>query len=110
MPFGDEDPAEQLKELVEMLVGVMDTDQDGTISLEEFREYVQKDSLCLEMFGRVLPSDSTLESFLFLLKSKTQQGIKEYFLNERKRSLGEKVTIQDQQTSNLFPGVVLQMP
>ncbi|GFO37670.1 EF-hand calcium-binding domain-containing protein 1 [Plakobranchus ocellatus] len=110
VPFGEDDPVEQLKELVDLLLGVVDTDQDGTISLEEFRSFVRKDILCLELFGRVLPTEQILKSFYDLLNSKSYQAIKEYFLNERKKSLGENVAAIDQETSGLFPGIVLQMP
>ncbi|KAK3775531.1 hypothetical protein RRG08_041313 [Elysia crispata] len=103
----DEDTNEQLKEMIEMLVGVIDTNLDGMLSLEEFRAYVKKNILCLELFGKILPDPAVLKSFRWLMENKTALKIKDYFINERAECLGEPEMKKKQ--NPLYPGVILDM-
>ncbi|KAK3800521.1 hypothetical protein RRG08_048726 [Elysia crispata] len=104
---GDEEPEEQLKELIDIVIGLMDTHQDGKISLEEFRDYVRNDILYIEMLGPVLPLDHVMERFMDILKHRTPHAVRDYFCNERSICLHEP--FQKSLLNDLYP-IPLEMP
>ncbi|XP_037552295.1 EF-hand calcium-binding domain-containing protein 1 [Nematolebias whitei] len=59
----DYDPAEGVKELVDMTMSRMDADGDGRVSFEDFQAAVKRSSLLLEAFGPCLPDASPVEKF-----------------------------------------------
>ncbi|GFR87043.1 EF-hand calcium-binding domain-containing protein 1 [Elysia marginata] len=62
---GDEEPEEQLKELIDIVINLMDTNQDGKISVDEFRDYVRNDILYIQLLGQVLPLEHVIERYAF---------------------------------------------
>ncbi|RUS69734.1 hypothetical protein EGW08_022501 [Elysia chlorotica] len=105
--MSDEDANEQLKEMIEMLVSVIDSNADNLLSLEEFRAFVKKNILCLELFGKILPDPAILKSFRFIMENKAPSKIRDYFQHERTRCLGEPET--KEKDNALYPGVVLDL-
>ncbi|XP_030032152.1 EF-hand calcium-binding domain-containing protein 1 [Manduca sexta] len=68
---GDEDPDEGVRDLVELVLRKMDIDNDGKVSLDDYREAVAQEPLLLEAFGQCLPSKRHAATFLKTLVIKT---------------------------------------
>lgn len=101
----DTDPDDALNELVNLVLSVTDTNQDGLISPDEFRAFVKHDILCIQLFGTVLPNERILEKFHNLMKYSQPHQIKERFADERMICLSE-FSIHKKE-NKLYPGVQL---
>ncbi|OWF42597.1 EF-hand calcium-binding domain-containing protein 1-like [Mizuhopecten yessoensis] len=68
----EEDPDEGPKELVEILLKILDLDRDGRVSYDEFATGVKEDPMLLESLGRCLPEQQYVDQFYsFLSGDKT---------------------------------------
>ena len=56
MGNNEDDPDEGPRDLSEIALGLLDRDNDGRVSLEDFLQSVQDDNLLLEVLGSCLPS------------------------------------------------------
>ncbi|XP_074113927.1 calaxin [Cotesia typhae] len=61
--LGDEDQAESLKDLVEMILKNLDLGRDGHINEADFRQAADKNPLLLECMGPVFPSREACHAF-----------------------------------------------
>ncbi|RUS71759.1 hypothetical protein EGW08_020481, partial [Elysia chlorotica] len=86
---GDDEALDQLKELVDMVLQVFDTDGDGMISLGEFRHFVHQNILYIQLLGQVLPHKEIIDSFMDNLKNKSALEVRSEFLFERTDCLSE---------------------
>lgn len=105
--LGDDEPEDYLKDLIDVVIGMMDTNHDGKISIEEFREYVRNDILYIQLLGQVLPLEHVIEEFMNALKCRTPQEVDNLFRQERSICLHEpmrKVAV-----SELYP-IPLELP
>ncbi|RUS80507.1 hypothetical protein EGW08_011728 [Elysia chlorotica] len=60
--YEDQESDDQIKELIDLVMASTDKNNDGIITLDEFRDYVNKDIMCLELLGPVLPLDHIIIS------------------------------------------------
>lgn len=67
MGNAEDDPDEGARDLSEMALNLLDHDQDGRVSLEDFLQSVQEDNLLLESLGSCLPSASRAAAVLAAL-------------------------------------------
>lgn len=65
---GDEDPEEGARELSELALRQLDTDKDGKVSLQDYKQAVMRDPLLLEALGRCLPAKPAVDTFLETLQ------------------------------------------
>lgn len=59
----EEDPDEGIKELVDIVIRLMDCDKDGRLSFTDFKDAVKERPLLLEAFGECLPDRQCVEEF-----------------------------------------------
>jgi len=62
-PSNEDDVDEAVKDIVEIVLKLMDKDHDFKVSKQDFRQSVQEEPLLLEAFGPVLPDDGKIEAF-----------------------------------------------
>ncbi|XP_072937648.1 calaxin [Epargyreus clarus] len=67
---GDEDPDEGVRDLVELVLKKLDIDKDGKVSIDDYRQAVEKEPLLLEAFGQCLPSKRHATAFMKTLSTK----------------------------------------
>ncbi|CAH1173870.1 unnamed protein product [Phaedon cochleariae] len=65
----EEDPDENVKDLVDIVMKKIDKDKDGKVSLRDFQVTVEEEPLLLEAFGKCLPTQESKITFLTTLKS-----------------------------------------
>ncbi|CAG5114796.1 unnamed protein product [Candidula unifasciata] len=58
VPQNSEEQDDMLKDLIEIVLKLVDRDGSGTIDIDEFRDLVKKDALYIELLGQVLPDSS----------------------------------------------------
>jgi Ca2+-binding EF-hand superfamily protein len=59
----EEDPEEGIKDLVEIMMKRMDADNDGKVTLEDFKKTVSSTPLLLESFGTCLPETKVVQHY-----------------------------------------------
>ena len=67
MGNNEDDPDEGPRDLSEIALGLLDRDQDGRVSIEDFLQSVQDDNLLLEVLGSCLPSGARAAAVLAAL-------------------------------------------
>ncbi|BFZ14037.1 hypothetical protein BsWGS_17076 [Bradybaena similaris] len=89
IPQEDDEQEDMLKELIELVLKAVDRDGNGRIDLEEFRELVKKDVLCIELLGQCLPEEKDVQKFKNKLLNKSSYEVKELFEAEQAK-LGQE--------------------
>ncbi|BFZ25659.1 hypothetical protein BsWGS_28697 [Bradybaena similaris] len=72
----------ETKDLVEIVMAIVDRDQNGEVDLEEFRFLVKKNVLYIDLLGQCLPSDSAMNRFRAKIENKTNAQVLELFRKE----------------------------
>jgi len=62
-PGNEDDIDEAVKDIVEIVIKLMDKDHDLKVSKADFQKSVQEEPLLLEAFGPVLPEENLVEEF-----------------------------------------------
>ncbi|BFZ14039.1 hypothetical protein BsWGS_17079 [Bradybaena similaris] len=94
---GDEQD-EMLKDLIEIVMKVVDRDGSGTIDLSEFRDLVKKDVLYIELLGQVIPDDTGIQMFKNSFLKKTDKQMKDFFARERAKNVVSCSDTQKEET------------
>ncbi|XP_064648086.1 calaxin-like [Lineus longissimus] len=66
-PSAEEDPDENVKDLLELTLKRMDYDHDSRLSLADFKQAIESENLLLEVLGQCLPEPSRVQAFLTLV-------------------------------------------
>ncbi|CAG5114794.1 unnamed protein product [Candidula unifasciata] len=85
----DMDLDEAIRDLIEIVMSVVDVNKNGLIDLEEFRHLVKTNILYIDLLGQVLPRDHVVKKFLQKIKNKSPNQVAMLFQNERARALTE---------------------
>uniref|UniRef100_A0A1B6F2P2 EF-hand domain-containing protein n=1 Tax=Cuerna arida TaxID=1464854 RepID=A0A1B6F2P2_9HEMI len=60
----DEDPEEQVKDMIDIILKKMDHDRDGRLSYEDYRKSVWETPSLLEILGYCLPARPSVYTFM----------------------------------------------
>ncbi|XP_059141560.1 calaxin-like [Physella acuta] len=107
LSFDDEmDISEAVKELIEHVVKISDTDENGHIDRPEFKALVKKNGVYIQLLGPCIPSGHQFEKFRHEMMTLCACDVRKMFANERFSSLN---SVKYHAASSLYP-VVLELP
>ncbi|KAH9488332.1 hypothetical protein Btru_063733 [Bulinus truncatus] len=112
MEAQEHDEAEEsVRELTDLVFKMLNKDGDGNVHMEEFRKLVKNNSTYIELLGRCLPSEKSLQRFIGRLSGKTPYEVRAEFSQEKYETLDgiKRVNGSIKKESKLYP-VILDMP
>ncbi|BFZ25661.1 hypothetical protein BsWGS_28700 [Bradybaena similaris] len=87
----DMETEEAIKDLIDIVMTVVDRNKNGMVDLEEFRALVKKNVLYIDLLGQCLPHKHVVKSFLRKIKNKSPMEVSKIFEEERQKGLMQPV-------------------
>ncbi|KAK0057061.1 EF-hand calcium-binding domain-containing protein 1 [Biomphalaria pfeifferi] len=106
-----DDVEEGVHELSEIVSKMLNIDNQGLIHMEQFRKMAKANSMYIELLGRCLPSEKSLQRFIARLSGKTPYEIRDEFKDEKLETLDglRKGSVVAKKETTLYP-INLDMP